>query len=109
MEDTKVKHTQGPWFADGRAICGNGTTIDVDGSLIAMVSTRISHGRCTRDLHEDEIDGNCRLIAQAPAMLAFIREWRPKSHGPCCMAWIEKSCTCGKSEADAILASVEGK
>ncbi len=62
-------HTQGEWFADGRAIVGAGTSIDVDGHTIAMIHSAMTAGRFSRHIDEKTMEANKALIVAAPKLL----------------------------------------
>lgn len=66
------KHTPGPWHADGPMICANGTTIDVDGWVVAQITRDFeTTSRFTRHIRGGplEADANAALIAAAPQLL----------------------------------------
>lgn len=69
---SEAKFTPGPWTADGMTICGAGTTIDVEGSMVAQVSRAIANDRFTRGLKTSQVDANAHLIAAAPELYGVL-------------------------------------
>lgn len=106
------KSTPGPWFDDGGIICGNGSIADVDGFVVAYVDRSGDWPRFQRNVSGLEMRANARLIAQAPRMLEALRKLSQHHHDTCDSLKFDNledfPCTCGKAEADAIIAAIEG-
>ncbi len=96
-----IRHTPGPWTADGRAICGNGTTLDLDGAMVAMVSPSNPNVRFTAGISKSEAQANISLITAAPKLLAACKLALAAFEHNHCIDWNELQVAIDEAERTA--------